>query len=530
VRPYPVNPNPTWRWRLLPSVTAVLLGLSFPPAGLFPLAYASIVPLLVYMTRPDTRRARILSVFIAGTLFHVAGFFWIRHVTSVGMVLLAAYSALYWVAFSSVLSAWRGRENAVLWPFRVAAAWALLEYARSTFLTGIPWFLVGHTQIDIPSVSQIADLAGVPGLTALVVLVNAALAQSLFRGAKGRTRPGAAQIAAALLLLVATVYGAWRMGSVDAETREGPEVLLVQGNIEQSVKKVGIHEREIYDVYANMTDAACAGKQPPEFVIWPETMHPAIPVDLIRVGEMGPFHERARARTAFIVGILLYERTSKNGREWNSAVAVDREGRVSGRYDKNHLVPVGEYFPFHELGLWDFLVRKFTALSRVPGLESGTSLEPLSCGPWRFGMLVCYENAFADISREEVRRGARFLVNVSNEAWYRDSAEMDQMLVLSAFRCIETRTGMARATNSGISAILDPAGRVQGVVAGADGRRKEVAGTLRGRVPLGPGTSLYLAWGEWFVLALLVAIVSDLAGRVVACRAQRGGAAAGGRC
>jgi apolipoprotein N-acyltransferase len=481
------------------------------------------------MGAPDTRRARFLSVAVAGVLFHVGGFFWIRHVTALGMVLLAAYSAMYWTLFTAILSAWSGRERSALWPFRVSAVWTLLEYIRSVFLSGIPWFLVGHTQIELPSVAQIADLAGVPGITALVVLINASLAQSIRKGAEGGGgRPGVAQVLAALALLLATLYGAWRQVDVDASTREGPEVLLVQGNIEQSVKKAGLHSREIFDLYARMTAEACAGKTPPDIVIWPETMHPPVPVDLIRVGEPGPFSERARAGTSFLVGVLLYERTVQNGREWNSAVLVDREGRVSGRYDKTHLVPVGEYFPLRDWGLWDYLVKTFTALSRVPGLEAGTSLAPLSCGSWRIGTLVCYENAFASIAREEVRGGARFLVNLSNEAWYLDSAELDQMLVLSAFRCIETRTGMARATNSGISAILDPAGRVRDLVSDASGKRKEIPGTLRGRVPLGPGSSLFVSWGDWFIGLLLAAVVIDGATRLMALRAGQSRTGPGG--
>jgi apolipoprotein N-acyltransferase len=221
---------------------------------------------------------------------------------------------------------------------------------------------------------------------------------------------------------------------------------------------------------------------------------------------------RRVAATNALIGVIVVEPDGAGGvREWNSAVALDTEGRVTGRYDKVHLVPVGEYFPFRDWWLWEVLVHRFTALTRVPGLEAGASLDPVTCGRWRMGVLVCYESAFASIAREQVRRGAQVLANLSNEAWYPDSAEMDQMMAMSRFRCIETRTGMARATNSGISAILDPCGRVVAVVRDGSGRVKEVVGALRGSVPVGPRRSLYLTAGEWLVWVLAIALLADLA-------------------
>lgn len=514
-----VNPMPSWRRRLLPACSAFLLWLAFPPVDAFPIAFVALVPFLIYCASADTLRGRLLAAWVGGAVFHLGGFLWLRHVTVAGMILLAFYSALYWSAWAVLASAWQGRVTASFWPFRLAAAWTAIEAVRTRFLSGIPWLLLGHTQIGFPSLAQTADLAGVAGLTFLVVLVNAALAQAIIGVEAGTTaarrRISLAAWAAAGLVVAGTAYGAWRQADVDRSTRSGPDVLLVQGNIEQSVKKADLHWREIYDVYANLTRQACERDGAPEIILWPETMHPPLDAGRVRVGAFGPFDRRLLAGSNALLGVLLVEPTPEGfgGREWNSAVAVDREGRVSGRYDKTHLVPVGEYFPFRDWWLWTYLVRRFTRLARVPGLEPGETVEPVTIGSWRLGVLICYESAFAGIARDEVRRGAEILVNLSNEAWYLDSAEMDQMLALSAFRCIETRTGMARATNSGISAIIDPRGRIAGVVTDRDGRRKEVAGTLRGRVPVGPRDGLFVAWGDWFAAATALAILADLAGR-----------------
>ncbi len=501
--------TPAWRWRLASPISALLLWLSFPPAAVYPLAFVAWVPVLLYLARPDTRFGRAISLFTGGLVFHVAGFFWIRHVTVVGMLLLAAYASLYWVAFAAVASAWRQGAGEGGWPFRLAAAWMVLEHVRGTALGGIPWLLAGHALVDFTPVAQAADLAGVAGVTFLAFLVNASLTQALLRASP---RPGSAQVAAAALLLLVSAYGSWRIRDVDAATFRGPEVLLVQGNVEQSVKKAGLHWREILAIYSNLTRSAIEKDGLPGIVIWPETMHPAVPVTRIGPEATDPLGFRRLAPTRAVVGVLLYEPLPPE-RQWNSALALDPRGGVTGRYDKTHLVPVGEFFPFRTWAIWETLIRTFTALDRVPGLEAGTAPAPLAVGEWKLGVLICYESAFAYLARAQVGHGAHVLVNLSNEAWYRDSAELDQMLAMSRFRCIETRTGMARATNSGISAILDPAGRVVSVVRDAAGRTREVAGYLRGRVPVGPRRSVYQQVGEWWVVVAALALGVDLSGR-----------------
>jgi apolipoprotein N-acyltransferase len=524
--------SPVWRWRLAPTLSALLFGLAFQPVSIVPLAFVALIPLILYLTRPDRLRARLIAVAAGGMVFHATGFFWIRHVTVTGMILLAAYATLYWMAFSLVAAAWRGTSGtSPAWPFRVAAAWTLLEHIRGTALSGIPWLLGGHAMAGFSPLAQTADLAGVAGVTFLVVLVNAALAQSWIRDGGVVSSAVASRLprfAAAALILTACGYSSWRMGDVDAGTRTGPgapDVLLVQGNIEQSVKKAGLHGSRIHETYARLTREACGRDGLPDVVIWPETMHPAVSAERLAPSALDPLgFSRRVVATRALLGVLVYTPDGAGGarEEWNSALSLDPEGRVVGRYDKVHLVPVGEYFPFREWGIWETLIKRFTALPRVPGLEAGTSLDPVPCGPWRVGTLVCYESAFASVARKQAARGAQFFANLSNEAWYRDSAEMDQMLAMCRFRCIEARTGMARATNSGISAILDPCGRVVADIRDESGRRKEVAGTLRGRVPIGPCRSLYLAAGEWLVWLSALALVADRA--VIAIRRRRAAA------
>jgi len=512
----------SWRWRVAPFVSAILFWLAFPPVACYPLVFVAMIPLLMYLQRPDRSRSRLCSVFAAGFLFHLAGFFWIHHVTTMGLLLLAAYASLYWVGFAGLAASWRDSAGSPGWPFRMAAAWTVLEHVRGTALSGIPWLLTGHALAGSSLLSQIADLGGVSAPTFLAALVNTALVQAGWCSSEAAARRGNVlpRRVAMILLLFSASYGLWRVRDVDAATSAGPDVLLVQGNVEQSVKKAGLHWGKIHAIYANATRDAIRQSGLPEIVIWPETMHPAIPVTRVAPGERDPLGFARMAPTRAVVGALLYE-PGGAGRQWNSALALDSQGAVTGRYDKTHLVPVGEYFPFRAWPFWETLVKTFTALDRVPDLEAGTALRPLEVGEWFLGALICYECAFADIARAQVTSGAQILVNLSNEAWYRDSAELDQMLAMSRFRCIETRTGMARATNSGISAILDPVGRIVGVIEDEHGRQKEVAGTLRGRVPVGPRNSLYLVMGEWLAAAAALSLALDWAYRIWRHRSSR---------
>jgi apolipoprotein N-acyltransferase len=175
-------------------------------------------------------------------------------------------------------------------------------------------------------------------------------------------------------------------------------------------------------------------------------------------------------------------------------------------------VPFAEFIPlaatFPRLRGW---VRELSGLT-IPDMRPGSGFPLWEVAGARFGLQICFEGIFPEISREIARKGADFTVNISNDGWFRDSAELDQMLVMARFRAVESRIGFIRATNTGISAFIEPSGRL-GAVLEAGGRRKEVKGMLTARVKVTGASSLYRALGDWACWAALGALAAELVRR-----------------
>jgi len=193
------------------------------------------------------------------------------------------------------------------------------------------------------------------------------------------------------------------------------------------------------------------------------------------------------------------------------------------RYDKVHLVPFGEYVPLRTML---FFLRQVVPYSK--GFTPGDAPRPIALGQWRFGVLICFESAFPELSRGYVAPregpGADFLINISNDGWFRGSHELDQHLAICGFRAIENRIGVVRSVNSGISAIIDPAGRVREIVRDAAGRTRLVAGTAIGRVPVRRGLTFYARRGDAFAracLALTALLLGASLAVAIARRTQR---------
>ncbi len=471
---------------LLPFVFAILFWASFHPLNLGFLGWVALVPLLVYARATSGRKAFFVA-WLGGWLAFAGAFFWVRYTVPVGPYFLAAYKGLYVAVFVAVVRR--------LGPAWAPVAWTGLEYLRGTLFGGLPWFALGYTQHEAGLLIQVADLGGVWLVTALVALVNGALVD-------GRR---AWRLAAGAAVALAWVYGAVRAGTL--EMREGPVVAVIQPNIPQDVKKLMLRRDErqrIYEKHRQLTDQAAMER--PDLIVWPEA---ALYDGLVWDRSRGAWHEdywhervtsvASSSRTRVLIGLLVREPERIEGRiagdqdEYtNSAIYLDASGRITGRYDKAHLVPFSEFVPFARTFPWmRELIRKFSGLT-LSDMRAGKGFPVWDLGGERFGAQICYEGIFPGISREIARKGGTFTVNISNDGWFRDSAELDQMLAMSRFRAIESRIGFIRGTNTGISAFIDPAGRVREMIPG-----KEEEGILIGRVKLTSSGSLFRWWGGW---------------------------------
>ncbi|OHB76410.1 MAG: apolipoprotein N-acyltransferase [Planctomycetes bacterium RBG_16_59_8] len=510
---------------LLPFLTALLLICSFPSVDLWPLAWAALVPLTLYALGEERSWRLFLLSFVAGYLFFLVGLWWTGYVVPVAPFLLAIYHALLVVLCAfTVRSGWRwGLSPMITLPL----GWVSCEFFRAYLFTGFPWFYLGHTQHDVLPLIQICDITGVYGMSFLVAMINGLLAHLLLALRGGdpaeikRSRIVRVGLPAGVIALVAVLgYGFIRLGTI--ELTKGPSLLIVQGNIPQEVKKRSHDNEDIFEQQVRVTESGLVGLDRPDLIVWAETMFP-IPAIRDVQGESWRNTKRLSALAqkfsgALLVGVTVVEPPRemlaggsasaeelwKASAKSNSALLVSREGEIVDRYDKIHLVPFGEYIPLRKtLPFIDDFLKSYSELPELPDLRAGTRHTVFNLGRWPFGVQVCYESAFPEIVRELRRQGARFIINISNDGWFKESAELDQMLAIVRFRAVESRVGVVRATNTGISAFIAPTGELSDVLVDTQGRTKSIEGTLRGNVLISESATFYVAYGDLFALLVL---------------------------
>lgn len=463
-----------WAARMFALALGGLLPLAFAPFGLWPLAFLSLTGLFWLWQRSDPRQAFTLGYLFGLGQFGV-GVSWIyvsMHLFGEAIAAVAAFITLAFVALMAAFPALAGWLAARIAPKQSLArllvamplSWLVFELLRGIFLGGFPWLNLGASQLASP-LAGLGPVLGEYGMSLAVALTAAALVTL--------TRPLLA------LPLLAILWG----GSAALRTIEWVHpsgepiaIAIIQGNIEQVRKFDPERFTATLESYRTLTEA----NRDARLILWPET---AIP-DL--VSQAAPFliqmQDWARAQGLQIIAGVFDE--DRFGRYYNALIALPIEG---GRYHKRHLVPFGEYLPLR------FLIEPFKAFIQVPmsDLTPGADTQPLMrLADDPAGASICYEAALS----RQIRRAlpeAAFLINASNDAWFGDSLAPHQHLQIAAVRALETGRWMARATNTGISALIDPHGRV---VARTPQFEQAV---LRGAITPMQGSTPFVRWGEW---------------------------------
>ncbi len=479
-------------------LSALLLVLAYPPADVGLLGLVALIPWLRTLETlaeddmPHPFRAAWWSGYRLGILYFGGTMWWLGHVTITGTVVLVAYLALYPAAFG-VLTVWalrwRVAEGLPLAAF-LASGWTLLEWVRSTFGTGLGWNLLAHTQWRGPFL-QLADLVGVYGVSWFVALLNAAIWQAWRRRGRSAT-------VIVLLVLAAVGYAAARRAVVERAIAPHPvlSVAVVQGNIPQEQKWDAEYVAKIADRYEDLTrQAAAAGAK---LIVWPETSVPGFANEpewrdwlTDRSDEVG---------APLLVGAPWLEE-HPGPRLFNSALLVTPVEGIVERYDKLHLVPFGEFLP-GEIW-WPVLgrVRERLPIGQFTPGTHPTIFQIPTDPPVTAGVLICFEDVFPDISRLMVRRGARLLATITNDAWFGQTAAPIQHTQASVFRAVEHRVWMLRAANTGYSCVIDPLGRIVAAVHDAQGRAIGVPGVQVVPIPVGSAApTVYTLLGDWWLL------------------------------
>ncbi|MCX5827204.1 MAG: apolipoprotein N-acyltransferase [Deltaproteobacteria bacterium] len=480
-----------------------LLILSFPKFGTGLLAWVSLAPLFYALRGEKTLTQGLMLGLVTGLTAQVGIMYWITHVVvnygylpyPVGiaaMLLLSAYLSLYTGLFSAAVVYFRKKEV----PLWIAAPllWTCLEYAKSHLLTGFPWENLGYSQyLQLPLI-QIADIAGVYGVTFFVVLVNAMIYEVLFV-------PGAKKmILAKILVLVGLFlmvygYGIFRIQEIGRQMTTAPKVAvrIAQGNIDQSVKWNPQYQRETIEIHTALSMPEKLST--PDLIVWPETAFPAFfqdDNDLHRI--VVGFVKQSRSWLLF--GSPTYDRQGKDITLFNSAVLLSPEGTIMGRYDKVHLVPYGEYVPLRRF--FPFINK---LVEGIGDFGTGPGYRPLTFGPYRIGVLICYEGIFPGAARTYKQEGADFLVNMTNDAWFGQTSAPYQHLSMTVFRAVENRLDVVRAANTGISAFIDATGKMTNTSA------LFKKAFLDGNVHINKERTFYAAYGDVFVYLCIMSLI-----------------------
>ena len=448
----------------LAALSGFLLILAFPKFNVEIVAWAALVPFFWSLRGKSPAQAALLG-FVAGFAFFTGLLPWIYHVlthyghlpgaVSVFLLLaLTAYLALYFSAFAFALR-WTQARMEIPETLLAPPLWVSLEYLRGFLFSGFPWELLGYSQYLTLPLIQIADITGVYGVSFLIVLVNAAIYRFLEAFIDRNWKPVQKEIlAAGLLLVLSAAYGYWRLAGMSPENKEGAPVriALIQANIPQDVKWEPKFQEETVRTYVDLT--LRTRYIFPHLVIWPETATPFFFQDAF------PFQSRIlelsrTMGTHLLFGSPAYDHKGRETRYYNSAFHISPEGKAAGRYDKIHLVPFGEYAPLS--GILGFTRDIIGAMG---DFQPGDEVRNLAVPQGEFGVLICYEAIFPDLTRQFVDRGARFLVNITNDAWFGRTAAPYQHISMAALRAVENRVPIARAANTGISGFIHPSGQI----------------------------------------------------------------------
>ncbi len=446
---------------LLSLFSGILLILSFPNFNLEFLVWVALVPLFFAIKEKGVFHSFQLG-FLTGMISFFGILYWIIvAVHSYGNIplvlsalilfLLVGYLSLYIGTFAYLtrfIQTRSGFQTMLFAPF----LWVTLEYLRSFLLTGFPWANLGYSQyLNLPFI-QMADITGVYGLSFVIVLVNATLFGVLQQRSK-RVFPFKEAIVTAIILLSFLVYGYLKMGSVDRKMIQNPplKIGLVQGNIDQSIKWDKSFQLETLKIYEKLSSKVAEEK--PDLIIWPETATPFFFQD---AKEYQPFVLDIPKKTgAFLLfGTPSYKIERGKVHHYNSALLVSPDGELRGKYDKIHLVPYGEYVPLGEyipLGSLGEGIGNFK-----PGKEIFNFTLPQS----KFGVLICFEIIFPDLCRRFVKRGAHFLVTITNDAWFGRTSAPYQHFSMATIRAVENRVFVVRAANTGITGFIDSKGKI----------------------------------------------------------------------
>ncbi len=506
----PVAPIEAWA---LPCavVSGVLYALSEPSfvrtGGIPVLAWISLVPLLVVLENVSLAQGIFYGTF-AGIVQTMISNFWLGTFNLLTLQFVTAVMLLEYVPFMAISLAVLHRSRWAGW-LVFPAAWTAFDWIRSQGFLGYPWDMLGTSQYTVIPLIQIASLAGVWGVTFVVILANSVLAWYASGWLRKVRRGKAPAIALAAVLAAVFAFGAVRMGE-DAAARSKPRPTVRIALVQQDSDPRKENYRQTFEVLKRLTAEALPGK--PDLVAWSET---AFVPNIRRWSKEDPSkYDLAELVREFLayqrsIGTWLltgnddYKFVLRNGRQerldYNGAVLFSPSGERVETYHKIHLVPFTEYFPFKKQLPWLYhFLLSFDTYLWEPGQRRVVFHHPR----FTFSTPICFEDSFPNDVRLFVAEGAQVILNLSNDYWSQTDTEAMQHAANSVFRAVENGRPLARASASGLTCVVDTLGRIT-----MRGPLYEPC-FLEADIPLpSPGFTLYTRFGDWFPAVMALALL-----------------------
>lgn len=476
-------------------ISAILLILSFPRPQIWIFAWFGFVPLFFAIQNKNKIQSFLLA-YLTGIIFWWSVIYWLVHVTFIGTAVLISYLALYFAAFGICFN----QSTKLRLRYRILfipASWLVLEYMRSYLLTGFGWAILAHSQyLNLPII-QISSITGAWGVSFLIIFINTSIFYFLKKDTKQKTRL-AIVLFASLFLSVIFFFG---INSLYPKKNSdlvstSLKISLIQPNIPQEMKWNEPYKYFILNKTLELTKDASQNK--PDLIIWPEAALPVI------MDQQPAFIEEVKIQAQEDkVNILLGAVREKDNLYFNSSVLIDASGKLAEIYDKIHLVPFGEYIPLKKV--LPFL----QAIVPIGDVEKGKDFKIFSIKKdnkeVKFATLICFEDVFSNISRSFVNKGAQFLINITNDAWYKKTSASWQHLQSSVFRAVENKVFLLRAANTGISAVISPQGEILSVIEDENRNQIFVSGEKTSEINiLKNAKTFYTIYGDIFVYTLFL--------------------------
>ncbi len=496
--------------------SGLLLTASFPKIGFHWMAWFALIPLYVSIRALSPQKSFKLG-FLAGMIHYLTLLYWLVHTMEIYgrlplylslaiLLLFSAYLSIYMALFSA--AAVRSEKKPFVGLALTPLLWVSLEYLRSFFLSGFPWELIGYSQYNQLTLIQIADIFGVYGVSFVVALTNTILFIGLLYLTRktwqgkiiSNRQAAAAMVAGSIFLGCLWFYGNWRINSIDRLISNAGIIksAVIQGNIDQDKKWDPVFQKETIKTYIQLS--LMTKRDKPDLVVWPETATPFYFLHDTQLSEMVKTGIQLTG-TSFLIGSPSFMLSHNNIHYYNSAYLVEPNGEVTGKYDKVHLVPFGEYVPFKR---WLPFLGKIVA--HVGDFQSGIRGNVIHWEEQRLGIQICFEIIFPMLSRALVKNKADLLVNITNDAWFGKTSAPYQHFTMGVFRAIENRRALVRSANTGISGFIDPVGRII-----ATTPLCETAVMIQ-NVPLLKEMTFYTRFGNFFAITCLIFALLYLTG------------------